>query len=348
MNSVGISYDDFFLEHDTGFSHPESRNRFSNLPELFNRVKNEKLACFYTPRPAVKEEVLAAHSKDYIDRVKRLSETGTLNYIDVDTVVGPGSYDVALLSAGASLTLIERMMDGEIEAGFAIVRPPGHHAVRTNGMGFCIFNNAVIAANFAKRKMGIKKIAIFDWDVHHGNGVQDAFYDQDQVLYASIHQYPHYPGTGYFDEIGTDKGEGYTINVPVPAGSSDLHYLMAFDDVFLPILQQYEPELIIVCAGYDAHETDPLSSINLKHLTFQKMAYGLLVLADKLCSGRLLATLEGGYDPGELTKGIKATLYGFNYVKPEDEEAVKERFSGTSFEEYLKKIKAYLGKYWKL
>ena len=348
MNSVGIAYDDFFLEHDSGFFHPESRNRFLNLPELFKKVKDERLARFYAPRPAIEEEVLAAHSKDYIDRVKRLSETGTLNYVDVDTVVGPRSYDVALLSAGALLTLLERMMDGEIKAGFAIVRPPGHHAVRENGMGFCIFNNAVIAANFAEREMGIKKIAIFDWDVHHGNGVQDAFYDQNQVLYASIHQYPHYPGTGYFDEIGTGKGEGYTINVPVPAGSGDLHYLMAFDEIFLPIFQQYAPDLIIVCAGYDAHETDPLSSINLKHLTFQKMAYGLRVLADKLCGGRLLATLEGGYDPRELTKGIEATLCGFNCVKPEGEEVIEERFSGTSFEDHLKKIKAYLSRYWKL
>lgn len=348
MNSVGIAYDEFFLEHDSGFSHPESRNRFLHFPKLFKKVEGKGLARFYAPRPATKDEVLAAHSRDYIDRVKRLSGIGTLNYIDVDTVVGPKSYEVALLSAGASLTLLERMMDGEIGAGFAIVRPPGHHAMRMSGMGFCIFNNAVIAANFAERELGFKKIAIFDWDVHHGNGVQDAFYHQRQVLYASIHQYPHYPGSGYFDEVGTGEGEGYTINVPVPAGSGDLHYRMAFERVFLPIFQQYEPDMIIVCTGYDAHEADPLSLINLKHPTFQKMAYGLRVLADKLCGGRLLATLEGGYDPKELAKGIEATLYGFNYTKPEGKEVIEDGLSITSFESHLEKIGAYLNRYWKL
>ena len=347
-SSVGITYDDFFLEHDTGLFHPESRNRFLNLPELFSRIKNEKLTLFYTPRQATESEVSTAHSSDYIEMVKSLSALSTHSYIDVDTVVGPGSYHVALLSAGASLTLLERMMGGKIRAGFAIVRPPGHHAVRTTGMGFCIFNNAVIAANYALRELGFKKIAIFDWDVHHGNGVQDAFYQQNQVLYASIHQYPHYPGTGNFDEVGTGKGEGYTVNVPVPAGSGDFQYLMAFDRIFLPVFQQYEPDLIIVCAGYDALETDPLSSINLKHPTFQKMACSLRILADRLCGGMLLSTLEGGYDPGELAKGIEATLRGFNNLKPRDGNAIEEGPKSTLLDDHLEKIRAYLNRYWKL
>jgi acetoin utilization deacetylase AcuC-like enzyme len=291
---TGLVYDPIYLEHDTGDHVENSRRLVEAMSHLKETGIKEKLVSL-PARPALLEELEMIHASEYISYVKAKAEKGG-GWLDADTVMSPKSYDVALYAAGGVLAAVEAVMKGEVENAFALVRPPGHHAVRDRAMGFCIFNNVAIAARFALDKLSLDRVLIADFDVHHGNGTQDAFYADPRVLYFSTHQYPHYPGTGWIDETGTGKGEGTTVNFPMVGGWGDEEYSRAFREVLVPVARRLQPQLILVSAGFDAHWADQLAMMRVSITGFAQMSMILKDLAGELCRGRLVYALEGGYN----------------------------------------------------
>jgi len=303
---AGLVYDPIYLEHDTG-DHVENSRR---LVEATSYLKETGIRDRLIPlpaRPASLEEVELIHAPEYISYVKSKAEKGG-GWLDPDTVLSPESYEAALYAAGGVLAAVEAVMKGEADNAFALVRPPGHHAVRDRAMGFCIFNNVAIAAGFALGKFNLKRVLIADFDVHHGNGTQDAFYADPKVLYFSTHQYPFYPGTGWMDETGTGKGEGTTVNFPMAAGWGDEEYLRAFNEVLMPVARRFQPQLILVSAGFDAHWADQLAMMRVSITGFAQMSRILKELAADLCQGRLVFALEGGYNLRVVACSVKAVF----------------------------------------
>ncbi|MEN8190462.1 MAG: histone deacetylase, partial [Thermodesulfobacteriota bacterium] len=256
--------------------------------------------------PAPHKILALNHSKALINRV---SETACkiFDSLDPDTKTSPNSYAAACLAAGALLKGVDLLMEGEIDNGFCLVRPPGHHAEEDRSMGFCLFNNVAVAARYALEK-GLERVMIVDWDLHHGNGTQHSFDDTDRVLYLSTHQYPYYPGTGSLQETGSGKGEGYTVNVPLPGNQGDLDYATIFDDIVLPVGRSYRPQLILLSAGFDIYRGDPLGGMEVTPKGFAYMTRRLVELAEEVCDGRLLVTLEGGYNLNGQRDGAMAVL----------------------------------------
>jgi acetoin utilization deacetylase AcuC-like enzyme len=303
---TGIVYGPIYLEHHTGDHVENSRRLVEAMSYLKDTGIKEKLICL-PPRPASTEEVEMVHTLEYISSVKSKAEKGG-GWLDPDTVMCPKSYEVALYAAGGVLVAVEAVIRGEADNAFALVRPPGHHAVRDRAMGFCIFNNVAMAARFALTKFNLNRVLIADFDVHHGNGTQDAFYADPRVLYFSTHQYPFYPGTGWIDETGAGEGEGTTVNFPMAAGWSDEEYLRAFNEVLVPVARRFQPGLILVSAGFDPHWADQLAGMRVSVTGFAQMAMILKELAAELCQGRLVFTLEGGYNLRVVACSIKATF----------------------------------------
>jgi len=303
---AGLVYDPIYLEHDTGDHVENSQRLVATMSYLKETGIEEKLTCL-PPRPALLEELEMIHTLEYISYVKSKAEKGG-GWLDPDTVMSPKSYEAALYAAGGLMVAVEAVMKGEVDNAFALVRPPGHHAIHDRAMGFCIFNNVAIAAKFALSKFSLKRVLIADFDVHHGNGTQDAFYADPKVLYFSTHQYPFYPGTGWMDETGTGEGEGTTVNFPMAAGWSDEEYLRAFNEVLVPVARRFQPQLILVSAGFDAHWADHLAMMRVSVKAFAQMVMILKELAAELCQGRLVFTLEGGYNLQVVTSSIKAVF----------------------------------------
>jgi len=247
------------------------------------------------------------HSPGYISYIESFAQRGG-GWLDADTVVSPASYLVACYAAGGTIAAVDAVMTGKVQSAFALVRPPGHHALRWEAMGFCLFNNIAIAAKHAIESHQLERILIADFDVHHGNGTQDAFFDDPHVLYFSTHQSPHYPGTGRIDEIGVGLGEGFTVNVPLPAWCGDEEYLRVFDEILAPVARRFGPQLILVSAGYDPHWADQLSMMQLTVTGFGEVVRVLKRLADELCGGRIVFTLEGGYHLEALASSVRATF----------------------------------------
>jgi acetoin utilization deacetylase AcuC-like enzyme len=303
---AGLVYDPIYLEHDTG-DHVENARR---LVEAMSHLKEtgikEKLISL-PARLASLEELEMIHAPEYISYVKSKAEKGG-GWLDPDTVASPKSYEAASYAAGGVLAAVEAVMKREVDNAFALVRPPGHHATHDRAMGFCIFNNVAVAARFALSKLNLNRVLIADFDVHHGNGTQDAFYADPKVLYFSTHQYPHYPGTGWLDETGTGEGEGTTVNFPMTAGWGDEEYLRAFNEVLVPVARRFQPQLILVSAGFDAHWADQLAMMKVTVAGFAKMTRILKEMAAELCQGRLVFTLEGGYNLRVVASSIKATF----------------------------------------
>jgi acetoin utilization deacetylase AcuC-like enzyme len=303
---AGLVYGPIYLEHDTG-DHVENARR---LVEAMSYLKEtgikEKLTCL-PPRPASLEELEMIHAPEYISYVKSKAENGG-GWLDPDTVMSPKSYEAALYAAGGFMVAVEEVMKGGLDNAFALVRPPGHHAIHDRAMGFCIFNNVAIAAKFALSKFNLGRVLIADFDVHHGNGTQDAFYADPKVLYFSTHQYPFYPGTGWRDETGAGEGEGTTVNFPMAAGWGDEECLRAFNEVLVPVARRFQPQLILVSAGFDAHWADQLAMMRVTITGFAQMAMILKELAAELCQGRLVFTLEGGYNLQVVASSIKAVF----------------------------------------
>jgi acetoin utilization deacetylase AcuC-like enzyme len=265
-------------------------------------VRVERCSC----EPAGEDTLTRVHAPAYLDYLRELSAAGG-GYLSLDTALDRGSWEAACLASGAAVGAVESALSGE--SAFAIARPPGHHAGRATGMGFCLLNHVAVAAEHA-RSRGAEKVAILDWDVHHGNGTQDVFYDDCQVLYLSAHQSPFYPGTGGVREVGEGEGRGFTVNVPLPAGSGEATYAAAFAGVFLPVLREFGPALILISAGYDAHVADPLGGMALEAGSFGRFAAQLASLAREVGAAPLALVLEGGYNLGALTGGVAATIRG--------------------------------------
>jgi acetoin utilization deacetylase AcuC-like enzyme len=303
---AGLVYDPIYLKHDTGDHVENSRRLVDAMSYLKETGIKEKLTCL-PPRPATVEELEMIHAPEYISYVKNKAEKGG-GWLDPDTVMSPKSYEAALYAAGGLMVAVKAVMKGEVDNAFALVRPPGHHAIQDRAMGFCIFNNVAIAAKFALSKFSLNRVLIADFDVHHGNGTQDAFYADPQVLYFSTHQYPFYPGTGWIDETGTGEGEGTTVNFPMAAGWGDEEYLRAFNEVLIPVARRFQPQLILVSAGFDAHWADHLAMMKVTITGFAQMAMILKELAAELCQGRLVFTLEGGYNVRVVASSIKAVF----------------------------------------
>ena len=304
--SVGLVYDPIYLEHDTGH-HVEKGQRLVAIMGQLEQTKLMGQLIPLTPRAASVEELSTVHSMGFISYIQAFAERGG-GWLDADTVVSPASYDAALYAAGGAIKAVDGVLSGEVESAFALVRPPGHHALRWEAMGFCLFNNIAIAAKHALNSYGLERILIVDFDVHHGNGTQDAFYHDPGVLYFSTHQYPFYPGSGHFDETGAGPGEGYTVNVPLPAWCGDSEYLQVFEQILDPVARRFSPQLIMVSAGYDAHWSDNISLMQLSVTGFAQMVDIIKKLAQELCQGRIVLTLEGGYNLPALASSVAATF----------------------------------------
>ena len=296
--------DQRFLGHLAGPMHAESPGR---LTAILEHLDSHTIAGtqFIEPRHATHDELRTVHTPKHVEHL--LSLKGQSAQLDPDTGISPGSLDAALLAAGAGVQAVTAVMNGTAQNAFALVRPPGHHAEASHAMGFCLFNNVAIAAE-AALKQGARRVLVLDWDVHHGNGTQNSFWNRRDVLFCSSHQYPYYPGSGAATEIGEGAGQGFTVNCALPGGQHDADYGAVFHDVFLPIAQQYRPDVILVSAGFDAHRADPIGGMNVSERGFAAMASAVKSLAAEVSGGKLVLLLEGGYDLTGLSHSVHACL----------------------------------------
>lgn len=301
-------YHPVFMEHDAGPKHPE---RPARLKAILDRIKSSGLAdqlVMIEPKPADVGLITLVHSPEYAAHLEAQSALGTHFHEDADTVGGPKTYRAALTAAGAMRDAADAIMSGKADNAFCAVRPPGHHAEHDRAMGFCFFNNVAICARYLQEHHGIKRVAIVDWDAHHGNGTQNAFYHDPSVFYFSAHQYPHYPGTGRIAETGTGDAAGTTLNAPMAAGSTDFDFINEFNTTLKPAMDRFRPEFIIISAGFDGHVDDPLSSLVQTTNGFADMTRTVLAIADKHCGGRVISVLEGGYDLKALADCVERHL----------------------------------------
>jgi acetoin utilization deacetylase AcuC-like enzyme len=302
---VGLVLDDVFLGHAPLAHHPERPERLIAVRRSLTAHHLVHAGVVVQPRPAREEEIGRVHTAAYLADLTRLVP-GQSGWLDEDTSYSPGTWTATLAAAGAAIELAEATVSGRLVRGMAVIRPPGHHALRDRPMGFCLLNNVAIAAA-AARAAGLARVAIVDWDVHHGNGTQDIFWEDPSVLFISLHQFPYYPGSGASEEIGGGPGKGATVNLPLPAGSGDAEYCAAVNEVVVPALKAFRPELILCSAGFDAYVDDPLAGMNVTGAGFALIARAVRRAADELCGGRMVCLLEGGYDLLGVSEGVLAT-----------------------------------------
>jgi acetoin utilization deacetylase AcuC-like enzyme len=306
MKKVGFVYDDIFLKHEMPAGHPESPNRLIKIldtlkaSDIWNKILRIK------PRRAEDEDILRVHSGEYFQNVKTFT-----GYYDLDTYISENSFEAAMYAAGAVIEAIDKCNKNEIERAFCSVRPPGHHAEKNRAMGFCIFNNIAIGARYAQT-IGYKKVFIIDFDVHHGNGTQHIFEEDNSVFYFSTHQYPHYPGTGEKYEKGKGKGEGFTYNIPLQYGSGDKDYIFAYQSILPDLVKKFVPDIILVSSGYDIHKEDPLSGIKVSNEGIRGIIKGILSCATvaRNLSLPFVFALEGGYNLRALSESVLLTIAG--------------------------------------
>jgi acetoin utilization deacetylase AcuC-like enzyme len=303
---TGLVTDPGFSAHDTGPSHPESPQRLEAINRSLNaRDLRERIVRFAAPL-VDRRWLETVHTARHVDRLAAVSPDHGYVYLDADTPMSPGSYRAALQAVGGTLAAIDAVMAGQISNAFCAVRPPGHHAEPARAMGFCLFNNVAVAARYVQQRHGLARVLILDWDVHHGNGTQAAFYDDPTVLYVSLHQYPWYPGTGSADERGAGPGEGFTLNVPMAAGRGDEEYLKAFDAQIAPAVRAFRPEFVLISAGFDAHRDDPLAMMDLTEAGYRAMTDAVMGWATASANGRIVSCLEGGYNLTALADSVHA------------------------------------------
>jgi acetoin utilization deacetylase AcuC-like enzyme len=309
------------LAHETG-THPESPSRLSAIWDALQEAPLPPKVIWVTPAPATRAQILRVHDPAMVDAIRELCARGG-GWIGLDTVVSRRSYDAALLAAGATIGAVERVVREPGARAFALVRPPGHHATPSEPMGFCLFNNVAVATKAAIEELGLERVAIVDYDVHHGNGTQAAFDHDGRVLFCSLHQHPHHyqpPPLGRAEVTGEGPGHGDVVNIPLPPGSGDVAYRRAFAEIVAPVVRRFEPQLILVSAGFDAHWADPLDGNDMRVSTtgFVDMTRQLAGLADELCGGRLALTLEGGYDLTALATTVVAIVASLSGEAPPD------------------------------
>lgn len=304
MEQVWIWTDEAMTRHDPGSSHPDAPARLSavraGLATTSADVKWKR------PTSASPVDLVRVHTEEHLKRLDRLR--GKSGSLDPDTHVSPASVDAAWLAAGAAVNAVDAVLRGDIRRGFAAVRPPGHHAEANRAMGFCLLNNVAIAAEYAIRTMGTERVLVVDWDVHHGNGTQSAFYNRPDVMVLNIHQFPFYPGTGTLTETGRDDGTGTTLNVPLPRGLGDEAWLAAITELLPRAAAKFKPELILISAGFDGHRADPVGGMNLSAEGYGAMCGVVSQVANEHCGGKLVGVLEGGYDLKSLGECARATV----------------------------------------
>lgn len=306
MTTTALVYTPIYLGHETG-QQPENAGR---LFAVMGHLDREGLLAgrrIFEPDAAPFDAIAAVHTHELIEEVLEAAESGG-RWLDGDTFVSPGSYEAAVYSSGGAMIATDAVLHDDPRRVFVLSRPPGHHATPGSAMGFCLFNHVAVAARYAVDTHGLERVAIIDWDVHHGNGTQDIFYDSGQVFYASVHQSPLYPGSGRREETGQGQGQGTTLNVPLPPGADDARYLRVFDEVILPAVRAFRPQLLFVSAGFDAHRDDPLAMQRLTEEGFAALTERVCRLADECCAGRMVVLLEGGYNHDALARSVAATL----------------------------------------
>ncbi len=341
MLRTGLVADSRYLQHETPPGHPERPDRLRVLLDMIEARERKGLVRL-DPRVAKREEIIRVHKPTHYDLVAETAGASHFAF-DADTYTSPGSFDAALLSAGGLLAIVEAIMAGDIDNGFGLVRPPGHHAEWNRAMGFCLFNNVAIAARLLLEEHGIERILIVDWDVHHGNGTQRTFYTDPRVLYVSTHQYPFYPGTGDVGEVGSGDGLGFTVNIPLRAGGGDREYIAAFRQIIAPICRQFDPRFVLVSAGFDAHMLDPLANMNVTDEGFASMARILLDVAGEHANGRFAAVLEGGYDLDALRRSVDRVLEEMGKESP-----AGELPTAASDIDVISRVEAVQRQYWNL
>jgi len=346
MNKTGIVRDMRYLDHVMGDYHPESPQRLKAIYEMLEDPDIKGNFQDIRARMAEREELLMIHSPDYID-ILEASNGKSYTYLDPDTQTSPGSYKAALLAAGGLCEAISMVYSGELENAFALIRPPGHHAEKARAMGFCLFNNVAIGARYAQKYLGLDRILIADWDLHHGNGTQHAFEDDHSVLYFSTHQYPYYPGTGSHAEAGKGKGEGFTINVPLSTGYGDGEFMAIFDRILRPVAREFDPDIILVSAGFDIFKDDPLGGMDVTPRGFAGLTRIIMDIADLCCDGKVIITLEGGYHIQGQSDSVKAILKELSGKSRTDS---KDLLSGADMkmvDHAIKPVRRVHGRYWK-
>jgi acetoin utilization deacetylase AcuC-like enzyme len=344
MMKPGVVFDRRYADHDMGAYHPESPARI----EALNRMLEEEAAGKFVPiapRPATEAEVGWVHERAYVDFIKATAGHEHV-VLDPDTSAGPKSYETALLAAGGVLQAVDAVMEGRVPNAFALVRPPGHHAEASRAMGFCLFNNIAIGAEYLIRRYGLRRILIVDWDIHHGNGTQHVFYSRRDVLYFSTHRVPYYPGSGAVREIGDGAGKGFNLNVPLTAGKGDDDFLWIFRNILAPVAAQYEPEFILVSAGFDIGAGDPLGGMRVSREGFGRLAESLLRMAAGSCRGRVALVLEGGYDLRTLREGVFEILLQLG--QPAAAARLPEPLIANDVRRELAPSLRAFGEYWKL
>ncbi len=303
-HKTGFVYHPDYLKHDTGPEHPERPDRLRASLDALQQSEAWEQLHYIDPTPASAEQIAYAHTQGYSEHIRQFCEAEVP--LTHDTPVGHESYDIALLSTGGVLCAADAVVTKKVKNAFAMVRPPGHHATPGHSMGFCLFNNIAIAARYLQREHGVERVAIVDWDVHHGNGTQDIFYEDESVFFISIHELPLYPGTGSQHEKGSGKARGTTLNIPLPPGCGDEDYTEIFRDVLIPAIQVFSPEFVLISAGFDAHYLDPLANINLTAEGFAELTDLVLDVADEIASGNVVSALEGGYSLEGISESVVA------------------------------------------
>jgi acetoin utilization deacetylase AcuC-like enzyme len=308
MARTGFVYHPDYLEHDMGYGHPEAPQRLRAILARLEETSLMPSLVRINPKPATDDWITQVHTNAYVKALHtRAPKQGHVS-LDPDTSMSAGSLGAAYLAAGGVLTAVDAIMDKRVDNAFCAVRPPGHHAEADHAMGFCLINNVAVAARYFQKRYGLEKIAVVDWDVHHGNGTQHAFYEDPTVFFFSTHQYPWYPGTGGADEQGSGKGKGYTLNVPLPAGKGDAEYLEVFNRILRPALKAYRPDAVIISAGFDAHRDDPLAGMNLTDQGYRALTKVVKEIAGEYAQGRVLSCLEGGYNLAALAASVEGHL----------------------------------------
>lgn len=310
MARIGIVRHPIFQRHDPGPHHPESPLRLQVLDKILDGPAAGKFVDIQA-RPALWDEICRVHKPSYVGLVESTKGKRTV-MLDGDTQTSADSFDAAMMAAGGLMELVRDVAQGELDTGLALVRPPGHHAEAGRGMGFCLFNNVAVAAQYARLELGLERVLIVDWDLHHGNGTQHSFEESDSVLYFSTHQSPYYPGTGASGEVGRGAGEGHTINVPLRPGHGDAEYVQLFERLLVPVTREYKPDLILVSAGFDIHFSDPLGGMHVSPRGFAALTRRLAELAKEVASGRLVFTLEGGYNVNGQAESVLAMIEQLN------------------------------------
>ncbi len=345
MRQIGIVWDEAFLRHDTGPGHPERPDRLRSIREALDAFRGPAELVSVPSRPASDRDLLRVHSPSYLRLLAEAAREGP-TFLDADTPVCPESFDIARLAAGGCVELVRATLDGEVDAGFAFPRPPGHHAERDRAMGFCLINNVAVAAAWAAAEAKVARAAIVDIDVHHGNGTQHIFYDRSEILYVSTHRFPFYPGTGAVSEAGTGAGEGFTVNIPLPGGCSDGDFAAAYERIVRPVLAEFRPELLIVSAGFDTYKDDPLGGMRVTAAGFGRQAGIILGAVPASC--RVVFVLEGGYSAEGLRGGTTAILRALSGETLSSGAADHDmRPSPRIAREHLPKLCEFHRRYWK-